>query len=106
MSTTLPNPPAYVDLNPFRAGLVRDPEKSVFCSAAHRLSVQSQAANLALKEQLCVLAGHPILDSNGRSEGSWEWASTDIAAVTAATARLFAPGREPCPRVWMNSFPV
>ena len=87
----------YVDLNPFRAGLVQDPAKSTFCSAAHRLGVQSQAADRALGERLHVLSGHPILDSKGRPDGSWEWTAADIAAVTTATARLIRTGKGALP---------
>jgi len=83
----------YVDLNPFRAGLVKDPVKSLFCSAAHRQGVRAEAADHALAERVCILQGHPMLDSKGRPEGSWEWTAADIAAVTAATARLIRTGK-------------
>ena len=78
----------YVDLNPFRAGLVADPARSDFCSARHRLVVDASAPDAALGACLHRLEGHPLLDGHGQELGAWSWTSADVAELTAATARL------------------
>lgn len=83
----------YVDLNPFRAGLVEDPALSTFCSARHRRGVDAAAEDAPLARCLAPLGGHPLLDGDGREEGSWAWDAAAVAELTAATARtLRDPG--------------
>jgi hypothetical protein len=87
----------YVDLNPYRAGLVREPSASDFCSARHRRKVDEQALDAALARELHVLDGHPLLDAQGAERGSWSWNAGDVADLTEATARILRgePGSLP-----------
>ena len=76
----------YVDLNPFRAGLVTEPVASEFCSARHRRVVDRSAADSALGRRLHRVDGCPLLDDSGQELGLWSWNAVAIAEVTAATA--------------------
>ena len=82
----------YVDLNPFRAGLVEDPSRSEFCSARHRRAVDENAADAALARLVVRDAVHPLLDARGRPCGSWSWTPEALADLTETTARLIRPG--------------
>jgi hypothetical protein len=82
----------YVDLNPFRAGLVEVPGESAFCSARHRLRCDMSAPDAALGRLLVRDAGHPLLDSFGQPVGTWSWTSEALAELTFATARCIRPG--------------
>lgn len=82
----------YVDLNPFRAGLVEIPCDSAFCSARHRVRVDESAADAALGRLLVRAPGHPLLDEKGQPLGSWSWTPEALAELTEATARCIRPG--------------
>jgi len=91
----------YVDLNPFRAGLVKDPKQSQFCSARHRLAVDKKAPDAVLALRLTVLNGHPLLLGDGSPAGSWAWTSGEVAELTDATARMIRTGSGRLPS-WAN----
>jgi putative transposase len=82
----------YVDLNPFRAGLVEDPLQSDFCSARHRLKVDKGAADAVLGAKLCRLSGYPLLNVTGEPLGTWSVTSRHLAELNEATARLIRQG--------------
>ena len=82
----------YVDLNPFRAGLVEVPSDSEFCSARHRRRVDEAAADVALARLLVRDSGHPLLDLRGAPVGSWSWSLDALADLTEATSRLIRLG--------------
>jgi REP element-mobilizing transposase RayT len=79
---------AYVDLNPFRDGLVTRPQASEFCSARHRLGVDASAADAGLGAQLAPLGGHPLLDGQGHARGSWAWGAAELVELTETTAAM------------------
>jgi hypothetical protein len=87
----------YVDLNPFRAGLVRDPRRSAFCSARHRQGVDEHAADVELARRLVVLTGHPLLDAAGKALGSWRWERDTVDRLTEATATCLRTGTATLP---------
>lgn len=87
----------YVELNPFRAGLVTDPADSRFCSARHRLKYDPLAADAPLAQRLCRMQGHPLLDGTGHALGSWGWDDAAVAELTAATARTIRDPGHPLP---------
>lgn len=76
----------YVDLNPFRAGVVTDPTRSDFCSSRHRLRVDAGASDAVLGRKLCRLSGHPLLTRGGGPAGTVAVTSAQVAELTAATA--------------------
>jgi hypothetical protein len=87
----------YVDLNPFRAGLVEDPAESLFCSARHRRGVDRSAPDAWLAARLAPGNGPCVLDHKGRPLGSWSWDERQLADLVQATARLIRNGEGPLP---------
>lgn len=77
----------YVDLNPFRAGLIVDPSRSSFCSARHRRGICERSPDALLGKHLVELADYPILDSAGCPLAGWAYPNDVVAQLTRATAR-------------------
>lgn len=98
----------YVDLNPLRAGLVRDPTASDFTSIRHR-AVRAESANRAEQDAPDEALGRRLVampkcaphDSYSGEPTTWNINEADYVALVAATARSSArSGRAAVADAW------